>query len=66
MQANKNSYTTRAAFLRGGRWGWIRWTHGDANKHAAILGKATEIGAQGCDFGNADHDETSRYSFETR
>jgi hypothetical protein len=54
-------YTTRAAFFIGRGWVWIKWRHSEPNKHAAILAKAEELGAQRWDYGNADHEETSRF-----
>ena len=62
------SYTTRAPFMRPGArgWSWIKWTHGHANKHAAILEKAKEIGATAWDFGQADHFPTSEYPHQSR
>lgn len=59
-------FTTRAPFLVGGRWRWVRWTHAEANHHAAILAKASELGAVAWDFGQADHFETARYPFGSR
>lgn len=62
------SYTTRAAFMRPGArgWSWVKWTHGHANKHAAIVEKAKEIGATLWDFGQADHFPTSEYPHQSR
>jgi hypothetical protein len=60
------TYTTRAAFFIVDRWRFIRWTHSESNLHAAVYAKAVELGARGYDTGNADHEETSRYSFSTR
>lgn len=59
-----SSWTTRAPFHVGGQWRWVTWTHRHANKHAAIIEKADELGADGWDFGQADHDLTreSRYA----
>jgi hypothetical protein len=61
------TYTTRAAFwFDATGWTWIRWTHSEANLHAALVSKAAELSARGYDSGNADHAETSRYNFATR
>lgn len=61
----KNGWKTRAAFRmpasRG--WTWITWTHEHGNKHAAIIEKATAIGAIAWDFGQADHGQADRVSF---
>lgn len=46
---------TRAAFQIKGRWKWVTWTHHHGNKHAAIIEKAKELGADRWDYGNADH-----------
>ncbi len=54
-------YKTRAAFSRRGKWGWVTWTHQEPNKHAAIIAKGRELGAEGWDFGNADHYSVSDY-----
>ncbi len=59
----KISWTTRAAFFVGGAWKWVRWTHNEPNSHAAIIAKSAELGASCHDFGQADHAETSRFSF---
>ncbi len=60
------TYTTRAPFLLAHRWQWICWTHADANKHAAIVAKATELGATMTDTSQADHYPTRDYPFATR
>jgi hypothetical protein len=60
---SETNWKTRAAFLKGGRWGWHVWTHTHANKHAALIEKAAELGAQGYDAGQADHAELSRANF---
>ncbi len=60
------TYTTRAPFLVAHRWQWIRWTHADGNKHAAIHAKATELGATATDPSQADHAPTRCYPFATR
>ena len=61
------TFTTRAAFwFDASGWTWIRWTHADGNRHAAIYRKALELGARGYDTGNADHYLTSEYPFGTR
>jgi hypothetical protein len=60
------SYTTRAPFLVANRWQWVRWTHADANKHAAIHAKAGELGAAATDPSQADHYPTREYPFATR
>lgn len=63
----RGKYTTRAAFwFDSDGWVWIRWSHNESNLHKAAANKAVAIGARGYDTGNADHDETSRYSFATR
>lgn len=54
---------TRAPFFVSGRWIWRTWTHTEANKHAAIIEKATELGAQAWDFGQADHEFLDRAGF---
>lgn len=54
-------YKTRAAFLRRGKWGWVTWTHEEPSKHAAIITKGRELGAQGWDMGNADHYSMADY-----
>lgn len=54
-------YKTRAAFLRRGKWGWVTWEHREPSKHAAIIAKGRELGAQGWDFGNADHYSMADY-----
>lgn len=54
-------YKTRAAFLRRGKWGWVTWEHREPSKHAAIITKGRELGAQGWDFGNADHYSMADY-----
>ena len=54
-------YRTKAAFSRKGKWGWVTWTHQEPNKHAAIIAKGHELGAEGWDFGNADHYSVSDY-----
>ena len=46
---------TKAAFSFKGSWRWVTWTHHHGNKHAAIIEKKAELGADGCDFGTADH-----------
>lgn len=60
------SYTTNAPFLVKNNWQWVRWTHSEPNRHAAILDKAKELNASAWDFGQADHYETSRYPFGSR
>ncbi len=60
---NNAAMKTRAAFLLNGKWQWKTWTHGDGNKHAAIIAKATELGAEGWDFGQADHELASCANF---
>ena len=59
------TWRVRAAFSRnGGRtWFWLTWTTDTANKHAAIIAKARELGATAWDYGNADHVETDRSPF---
>jgi hypothetical protein len=57
-----NTYRTRAAFSFKGSWRWVTWNHNEGNSHAAILTKKTELGADGCDFGNSDHAELSRWN----
>lgn len=61
----RNTLRTRAAFLLPGHhaWTWLTWSNHHASKHAAIIAKATEIGAVGWDFGNADHDFADRVSY---
>ena len=65
---NDMKWTTRAAFItkQGGSWSWVKWTHFDPNKHAAILAKAKELGAVAWDFGQADHFEADRYPHGSR
>jgi aryl-alcohol dehydrogenase-like predicted oxidoreductase len=58
-----NTFKTRAPFLVNGRWQWHTWPNHEANKHAAILDKARELGASAWDFGQADHDFADRVSF---
>lgn len=60
------TYRTRAAFLKAGRWTWLWWNHQEPSKHAAIIDKATEIGAQGWDFGQADHALLSEWNHGSR
>jgi hypothetical protein len=52
---------TNAAFVVNGKWTWVKWTHREPNKHAAIIGKAKELGATGWDFGQADHYPLDQY-----
>lgn len=59
----KNSFKTRAAFQIKGRWKWYTWTHEEPNKHAAIIEKAKELGAERWDYGNADHAFVSEANF---
>lgn len=54
-------YRTNAAFYVLGKWVWVKWDHKEANKHKAILDKASEVNAESWDFGQADHAEVSRY-----
>ena len=61
------TFTTKAPFLmKSGKWSWHTWTNNEPNKHAAMLTKQTEIGAIGCDFGQADHYEVDRFPKFTR
>ncbi len=55
------TYKTKAAFLVGSKWTWRTWTSNHASKHAAIVAMRDELGAQGYDCGNADHEEVSRW-----
>jgi hypothetical protein len=59
----KTEWKTRAPFLVAGSWRWITWTHGAANKHAAMIDKAKELGAQSWDYGQADHELADRAWF---
>lgn len=59
------AFRTRAAFLVLGSWQWVTWTHAEPNKHAAIIDKGGELKATAWDFGNADHDELSRWNTAT-
>lgn len=63
---NSNSWKCRAAFIlaAGGAWTWITFTHEGAdlgNKHAAIIGKAKELGAVAWDFSQAEYDRADRF-----
>lgn len=57
------TWRTRAAFLFGASWKWVTWTHSDGSRHAAIIRKGRELGANGWDFGNADHERSDRANF---
>lgn len=62
------TWKCRAAFILtpGGPWVWRVWEVTGAargNKHAAIFGKASELGAVGWDFSQADFDAASRFRF---
>ena len=59
----RTNYKTRAPFFLNGKWGWLRWTNTEPNKHAAIAEKAREIGAVSWDAGQADHVEADRANF---
>lgn len=48
--------TITAPFMLEGSWHWLTWQATTANKHAAILDKAAEIGATAWDFAQADMD----------
>jgi len=54
------AYRTKAAFYISGRLVWHTWTNYDGNKHAVIIKKAKELGAERWDYGNADHNEHSQ------
>lgn len=54
-------FTTKAAFLIAGRWVWIKWTHSDGNKHAAMDAKGADLGAAAWDYGQADHYAADRF-----
>ncbi len=62
-EARGDTYKTKAAFMLPGKrnWTWITWTNRHANKHAAIVEKAKEIGATQSDFGQAEHHEIDRF-----
>ena len=59
----KVSWKTRAAFYIHNRWTWVVWNNNTGNKHEAILKKANELSATRWDYGNADHNETSRCNY---
>lgn len=52
-------FKVKAAFSKNGgaSWFWLTWTENKSggNKHAAIIAKANEIGANSWDYGNADY-----------
>ena len=61
-----NAWKCRAAFIltAGGAWTWITFTHEGrdvGNKHAAIIGKAKELGAVGWDFSQAEYAPADRF-----
>lgn len=61
--SNAISFRIRAPFHINGAWKWLTWTTEDANKHSAMIAKAREIGATSWDYGQADHELTSRAGF---
>lgn len=59
------TFRTRAAFILPNTkaWKWVTWSNTHPSKHAAIIEKAKELNAVSWDFGNADHEESSRANF---
>lgn len=39
----------------------MTWEHREPSKHAAIINKGRELGAQGWDMGNVDHYSMADY-----
>lgn len=50
---NTRETTAAFSFDAGSTWRWFTWKHANGNKHAAIIAKAAEIGANAWDFGQA-------------
>jgi hypothetical protein len=49
-------FHSRTPFRIKNVWVWKAWMNEHANKHAAIISKADELGASHWDFGQADHE----------